>query len=96
MKEMLNKNDQFLKLSIQEEKHYNFFINLEKKIREPLKELYQFDIIDNKTCDKLCPVGSHFGVLYGLYGRAHKQLINNCPSFRPILSAIGTPTYNIA
>ena len=36
MKEMLNKNDQFLKLSIQEEKHYNFLINLEKKIREPL------------------------------------------------------------
>ena len=26
MKEMLNKNDQFLKLSIQEEKHYNFLI----------------------------------------------------------------------
>ena len=25
MKEMLNKNDQFLKLSIQEEKHYSFF-----------------------------------------------------------------------
>ena len=25
MKEMLNKNDQFLKLSMQEEKHYNFF-----------------------------------------------------------------------
>ena len=49
MKEMLNKNDQFLKLSIQEEKHYNFLINLEKKIREPLKELYQLDIIDEKT-----------------------------------------------
>ena len=95
MKEMLNKNDQFLKLSIQEEKHYNFLINLEKKIREPLKELYQLDIIDKKTYDKLCPVGSHFGILYGL-AKVHKQLINNCPPFRPILSAIGTPTYNIA
>ena len=49
MKEMLNKNDQFLKLSIQEEKHYNFLINLEKKICEPLKELYQLNIIDKKT-----------------------------------------------
>ena len=26
----------------------------------------------------------------------HKQLINNCPPFRPILSAIGTRTYNVA
>ena len=49
MKEMLNKNYQFLKLSIQEEKHYSFLINLEKKIRESLKELYQLNIIDKKT-----------------------------------------------
>ena len=40
VKEILNKNHQFLKLSIEEEKHYNFFINLEQKILEPLKELY--------------------------------------------------------
>ena len=61
MKEMLNKNDQFLKLSIEEEKH-KFLINQEKKIREPFKELYQLDIIDKKTYDKLCPVGSRFGI----------------------------------
>ena len=28
-------------------------INLKKKIREPVKELYQLDIIDKKTYDKL-------------------------------------------
>ena len=95
MNEIPNKNKQFLKLFIQEEKRYNFLINLEKKIRESLKELYQLDIIDKKTYDKLCPFGSHFGILYGL-DKVHKQLINNCPPFRPILSAIGTPTYNIA
>ena len=55
---MLNKNEQFLKLSIQEEKHYSFFINLEKKKREPLKELHQLDIIDKKTYDKLCSLHS--------------------------------------
>ena len=95
MKEMLKKNDQFLKLSMQEEKHYNFLINLEKKIHEPLKELCQLDIIDKKTYDKLCVVGSHFGILYGLV-KLHKQFINNCPPFRPIFSAIRAPTYNIA
>ena len=62
MKEMLNKNDQFLKRSKLKEKHFNFLINLEKNIREPLKELYQLDILDKKIYDKLCPVGSHFGI----------------------------------
>ena len=71
MKGMLNKIDQSLKPSIQEEKHYNFFINLEKTIREPLKVLYKLDIIDRKTYDKLCPVGSHFGILYSL-AKVHK------------------------
>ena len=33
--------------------------------------------------------------MYGL-AKVHKQLINNCPPFRPLLSAIGTPTYSIA
>ena len=62
MKEMLNKNDQFIKLWIQEEKHYTFLIILEKKIRKPLKEWYQLDITDNKTYDNFCPVGSHFSI----------------------------------
>ena len=70
-------------------------INLEKKIREPFKELYQIGIIEKKTYDKLCPVRSYFGVLFGLV-KVHKQLVNNCPPFKPTLSAIGTPTYNIA
>ena len=69
-------------------------INLEKKIRKPLKELCQLDIIDKKTYDKLCCVGSYFGIFYGL-AEVHKHLIKNCPPFRPTLSAIGTPTYNI-
>ena len=55
---MLSKNKQFLKLSIQEEKHSDFLTNLEKKIYETLQELYQLDTIDKKkTYDKLGPVG---------------------------------------
>ena len=87
---MLSKNEQFLKRSTQKEKHYNFLINLEKKMREPLKKLCQLDIIDKKTYDKLCCVDSHFGILYAL-AKVHKHLINSYPLFRPILSAIGTP-----
>ena len=59
------------------------------------KLMINFVLYHKKTYDKICPVGSHFGILYGL-AKAHKQLINNCPPFRPILSGIVTPTYNIA
>ena len=41
------------------------------------------------------PRGSRFGIFYGL-GKFHKQLIDNCPPFRPIMSAVKTPTYNLA
>ena len=51
--------------------------------------------MEKKTCDKLCLVGSQFGILYGL-DKVHKQLVNNCSPFRPTLSAINTPIYNIA
>ena len=40
------------------------------------------------------PRGSRFGIPYGLC-KVHKQLVDNCP-LRPIMSAIRTPTYNLA
>ena len=38
--------------------------------------IHQLDIIEKKTYDKLCSVGSHFCILYGL-AKFHKQLVNN-------------------
>ena len=35
------------------------------------------------------------GILYGL-GKIHQETCNGIPPFRPILSAIGTRTYNLA
>ena len=40
-------------------------------------------------------VGSRRGVLYGLC-KVHKAIVDICPPFRPILSAIVAPTYKIA
>ena len=39
--------------------------------------------------------GSRPGVLFGL-GKVHKETKNGLPPFRPIFSAIGTPTYKLA
>ena len=41
------------------------------------------------------PRDSRFGILYGLC-KVHKQLVDTCPPFRPIISAIKTPTYSLA
>ena len=35
------------------------------------------------------------GILYG-NPKVHKTVVNNTPKFRPILSAINTPTYLLA
>ena len=41
------------------------------------------------------PRGCGFGVLYGLC-KVHKHIVDKCPPFRPIMSVIKTPTYNLA
>ena len=41
------------------------------------------------------PVGTWPGTTYGLY-KVHKQEVDGCSPFRPILSALQTPTYNLA
>ena len=70
------------------------FFNLEKKVRGPPKELYQLENIDKKS-NKLCPNGSHSSFLYDL-AKVHKQLLSNCPAFRPTLLSIGAATYKIS
>ena len=41
------------------------------------------------------PVGTRLGIMYRNY-KVHKQQIDSCPPFRGILSALQTPTYNLA
>ena len=67
----------------------------EKRITSELKLLKDKEIIDKSIYKSIKPVGSRPGILYGL-GKIHKETRNGIPPFRPILSAIGTPTYNLA
>ena len=60
-----------------------------------MKKLNNKKAISEETYNKLRPVGSKPGTLYGS-AKVHKPLINGLPPFRPILSAIGTPTYKLA
>ena len=41
------------------------------------------------------PVGTRPGIMYKNC-KVHQQQVDGCPPFRPILSALQTPTYNLA
>ena len=73
----------------------NFAINQEKRVDNILKKLVASYSIFEETRRSLKPVGTRPGIMYGLR-KAHKDIIDNCPPFRPILSAINTPTYKLA
>ena len=66
-------------------------LNQENKLRNFLKELKRENAITDELYEKLCPTGSRPGILYGL----PKVQKVNLP-LRPILSALGTHSYNLA
>ena len=73
----------------------NFSVNHEKRINEYLKSLKSSGVLSVEQHKKIKAVGSRPGVLYGLC-KVHKNIVDRCPLFRPILSAIETPSYKIA
>ena len=95
IEEVLNDKSKFSKLDIPAGEEINHIVNLEKRITSELKLLKDKAIIDQSIYKNIKPVGSRPGVLYGL-GKIHKETRNGIPPFRPILSAIGTPTYKLA
>ena len=60
-----------------------------------MKKFKTKNAIREETYNKLRPVGSKPGTLYGS-AKVHKPNKNGLPPFRPILSAIGTPQYKLA
>ena len=92
---ILNDHSKFSNLDTPDGKEINYITNLEKRITSDLKLLKDKEIIYKATYKNIKPVGSRPGVLYGL-GKVHKETKNWLPPFRPILSAIGMPTYKLA
>ena len=73
----------------------NHLIHMEKPIMRLLKSLEDQHEITEKEKSCLYPSVSQAGVPYGL-AKIHKALEHGVPSFQPVLSAIGTPTYKLA
>ena len=81
MKDIISDRSKFAKLDIQEEKHLSFILNKEKRLREK-------GYFTKSEYLTIFPKGSKPGY--------HKPVEDICPSFRPILSAISTSTYDLA
>ena len=84
IEKILNDNSKFSKLDIPAGKEINHIV----------KFLKDKEINDRSTYESIKPVGSRPGI-NGL-GKIHKETRNGIPPFRPIFSAIGTPTYKLA
>ena len=86
MKVILSDSSKFQKLSIDQNKVLDHIVHMENRIIDVLIKL------KNKN---LFPVGSSSGILYG-HAKIHKTVKDGVPPFRPILSAIATPTYKLS
>ena len=92
---ILNDSSKFQKLSIDQNKVLKHIVHMENRILDILKKLKNKKVISEKKYEDLYPVGSSPGILYGR-AKIHKPVKDGIPSFRPNLSAIGTPTYKLS
>ena len=95
MKNILNDSSKFHKVYIDHDKVLSHLIHMESRVTDVLKNLRDKKEISIEQYKDLSRSGSRPGIMYGL-AKVHKIVRDGLPSFRPILSAIGTPTYKPA
>ena len=95
MKRGISGSNKFVQLNTTPDKYLNYIINFEKKFKQLFKDLLDNEKISKDEYDKICSKGSRPGILYG-NPKIHKAVVNNITKFRPILSVINTPGYNLA
>ena len=101
MESILSDESKFKKVTFCQKRHKNneldYLLEQQEEIIDFLKELVDCGVISDSVFNQLKPTGSQPGVLYGLC-KVHKGVCadGSPPPFRPILSAINTPSYKIA
>ena len=91
----MKNSSKFKNITVAPDKYLNYIINSEKRVTDLLKKHKNKNAIIKETCNKASPVGSKPETRY-VSAKEYKSLINGLPPFRPIISTIGTPTYNLA
>ena len=91
METITSNHNKFEKISIKNG-ILNFLINHEKNINNCLKRLEKSGTLSTEENIAIKSVEGRPGILYGLC-KIHKAITDVCPPFRPIISAIGTPSF---
>ena len=94
MRNILSDPGKYTQVFVTEDKQLNFIVNVEKHTTDLLKNFKTSEVISETVYKSLKPRGSKFGILYALC-KVHKQLVDNCPPFKPIMSAVKTTTCNL-
>ena len=95
MRNILSDSSKFSQVFVRKDKQSNFIVTDEKHITDVLKDFKKSEVISETVYKKLKRRGSRFDSFYGLC-KVSKQLVDNCPTFGPVMSAVETPTYNLA
>ena len=95
MRNILSDSSKFSQVFVRKDKQLNFIVTDEKHITDVLKDFKKSEVISETVYKKLKRRGSRFDIFYGIC-KVSKQLVDNCPTFGPVMSAVETPTYNLA
>ena len=95
MKSILDDESKFRKLDISDNNIVQTLIETQDRIKSILGPLKAKKVISEEVYKKIMPIGSQPGRLYGLC-KVHKESVDGHKPFRPILSAINTPSYQLA
>ena len=94
MNTILEDSTKFCKLSISEKELLGELLQIENDILQVLGPLRNKGSLSEKLDNNIKPVGSQPGKIYGLC-KVHKEIQKVVPPFRPIFSAINTPTFQL-
>ena len=95
MKSILDDKSKFTKLNISDKHIVQTLIETQDRIKAVLDPLKTKGVISEEIYNNISSIGSQPGRLYGLC-KIHKESVNGHKPFRPILSAINTPTYALS
>ena len=85
----------FEKVTLINDAFLNFVVNQEKPIETIFKNLVDSNNMSKQLRKFIKPVGTRPSIMHGNC-KVNKQQVDGCPPFRPILSALQTPTCKLA
>ena len=94
MENFLSDQSKLQKIALKDDNFLNFITSQEKRIDKIYKKLVDSTSMSEETQKHLKPVGTIPAIMHGSC-KVHKKHVTGCPPFRPILSALQTPTYNL-